>query len=306
MLVDKYNRPLTHLRISVTSRCNYMCFFCHREGEGRSSTELSVGEIALVCRVARKLGIRFFKITGGEPLLRKDIEHIVRNISQLEGAEVSLVTNGYFLKEKVKSLIEAGLSRANISLHSLNEEVYKAITKVNGLKKVIEGIKNAVDYGLRIKLNTVILNELNHEEYVKIIDFASNIGADVCFIELIPLGIDPREYRKYHVSLKYIKNYLRKHCVKEYTRELQNRPVYVFSTGIKVELVESYGNPNFCLKCRKIRLTHDGKLKPCLMRNDNTVSLIHVIKSDMTLREKEKALERLFIKANSLREPFFK
>jgi len=306
VLVDKYGRPLTHLRISVTGRCNYMCFFCHREGEEMSSDELSAEEIALVCKVAHRLGIRFFKVTGGEPLLRDDLELIVQYLSRFEDVEISLVTNGYFLENRAKGLVEAGLDRINVSLHSLNEEVYRTITKVNGLKRVIEGIKNIASYGLKIKLNTVILNGLNHDEYLKIINFASKIGADVCFIELIPLGVGFEEYCKYHVSLTHIKNYLRKHCVEEYRRDLQNRPVYVLPTGIKVELVESYGNSEFCLKCRKIRLTHDGKLKPCLMRNDNTISLLHVIRSNMTLPEKEEVLTKLFIKANSLREPFFK
>ena len=306
MLVDSYGRPLTHLRISVTGKCNYSCIFCHREGESNTPDFLKVEHIGLVAKVAHGLGVRYFKLTGGEPLLREDIGHIVESIKNLGNVEVSVVSNGFLLVDRVSDLIKAGLDRINVSLHSLNPEVYRVITGVNGLRRVIRGLEACVDHSLPVKLNVVVLRGLNDREYVDLIDYASRRGFNISFIELIPLGLSAKEYLKRHCTLKEVEEYLEEIAVKQYKRRFQLRPVYVMPSGIRVELVKGYGNPELCLNCSRLRLTHNGKLKPCLYRKDRLLDIRPILEADMPLARKEELLEKALRRANFMREPFFK
>ena len=175
-MIDAYGRKLKVLRLIVTLRCNYNCIFCHREGEEGNHDVLTRSDIALVGRVAALLGIRYFKITGGEPLIRSDIVEIVRSLKQQTNGEVSMVTNGYFLSKYANRLIDAGLDRVNVSMHSLNENTYERIVGVRGLNKVIQGIKilkdseipvkiNDVSYGILIRDNNLTLYDLKNGEY---------------------------------------------------------------------------------------------------------------------------------------------
>jgi len=304
--VDRYGRLLTHMRITVTLRCNYKCIFCHREGELSSPDKLSVEDILTVAKAAYSLGIKYFKLTGGEPLIRKDILDIIEGLSKLPDVEVSMVTNGYYLYEYADKLRVAGLSRLNVSLHSINSVTYEKITGVNGLSKVIRGIDEALKNGLKLKLNVLALKGLNEQEIVKILDFASQRKVDVNLIELIPIGISPEDYSKLYLNLSYIERYLREISIESYKRRFQNRPVYVMPSGIRVELIRSLGNREFCANCMRIRLTHDGKLKPCLMRNDNLLDISKILDRRAEESWKIEKIKQAIIKANESREPYFK
>ncbi len=298
VLVDRYGRPVTHLRISVTLRCNHDCIFCHREGIfSNPIAELEPGEWGFVAKVGVKLGIVNYKLTGGEPLVRGDIHEIVEEIHSA-GGKVSMVTNGSLLKYYIEKLANAGLEQVNISLHSLNSRTFYEITR-GKLEKVIEGILAAKQVGVKVKIDYLVLS-LNSKEYKEIIGFAEKYGLDLNIIELIPLGLVGEEYRKLHHPLKEIEEYLEKHSVKKYYREFQLRPTYVMPTGIRVSIVKGYGNPLLCARCTRLRATPDGKLKTCVYVN-KTIDM----KPAITSRD-EKLLEEKFREAVMLREPYFK
>ncbi len=301
MLIDRYGRPLTHLRISVTSRCNYGCIFCHREGiiSRYSSKELDRGEWRFLIETAHSLGIKYYKITGGEPLLREDIVGIVEDIVELGGI-ASIVTNGSLLEKYAKRLADTSLSHINVSLHSLDRELYKRITMGGELDRVINGILEAIDYGINIKIDYVVLS-INYREFKKILDFIEKHGLDINIIELIPLGLTTSEYNKLHKPLDEIISYLERYSIDKYIREFQSRPVYVLPSGVKATVIKGFCNPELCMKCTRLRVTPSGYLKTCLFRNDNLVSTIECIVS----RDRD-CMVNAFKRANSLREPFFK
>ncbi len=298
-LIDRFGRPLESLRISINSNCNYRCVFCHKEGVSSPDRKImSPEEIEAVVDVAVSYGVRRIKITGGEPLLRKDLEEIVRRIKSLpEVEEVSLVTNGYFLEDRVNELAAAGLDRVNVSLHSIRREVYREITGVDGLKKVFGGIEKASKL-LSVKLNMVIMRGVNEGEYLELIRYASRMRLPVQLIELEDPDPHSKMIRRYWYPMSDVEETLRKVGGKLVRRRrMHNRPVYqVF--GTEVVLVPAYMNPDFCMHCNRIRITSDGKFKPCLFREDNVVPFLDELRSGGDLDE-------LFRRAVALREPYY-
>ena len=302
MLRDRYGRPITNLRITVTHRCNYRCFYCHMEGE-EGYNELKVEEVARLVRVSKRLGIDKVKLTGGEPLVRSDIVDIVKAISEIGLSDVAMTTNGSLLKGLVSKLVEAGLKRVNVSLPSLKEEVFERITGVNMLSNVIEGLLEAKDCGLNpIKLNMVLLKGLNDGEIWDLMDFARKHGFILQVIELEPVGINDDFYDTYHAPLDGIERWLEERAIGIETRKfMHNRKQYDLG-DLKVEVVKPVNNPDFCMHCTRLRITADGKLKPCLMRNDNLVDVLNAMRSGADDEE----LIKLFMKAIEAREPYFK
>lgn len=299
VLVDKFGRSLTHLRISVTQRCNHKCIFCHMEGVyEKNIDELSASDWGFLASIAYELGIRYYKITGGEPLVRKDIVDIVKNISKYAD-EVSITTNASLLEYFAQGLADAGLTRFNISLHSLSRNVFREITG-GDLDRVLTGIRAAIDTGLPIKLDYLVMT-INADEYKKIISYAEEIGADLNIIELIPLGLAINEFNRLHIALNNIKNFLEKYAIKKYIRKFQSRPVYILPSGISVTLISGFCNPELCMNCTRLRITPNGKLKTCIYRNDNLIDISMAIRN----RDRE-AVKKGFQKANMVREPFFK
>ncbi len=299
VLVDRFGRPLTHLRISVTSRCNHRCIFCHREGVVEELLrELSPEDLGFVARVASRLDITNYKLTGGEPLVRDDIVGIVQEIRPY-ASSISMTTNGSLLKKYARALVEAGLDYANVSLHSLKPSVFHEITG-GKLEPVLEGISEALDSGLELKLDFLLLKH-NRDEVESILDFASSMGVSINLIELIPLGMGREEWSRLHESLDPVVKMLEEKAVKKTVKEFQNRPTYILPSGIAVTVIRGYGNPDMCRACTRIRLTPDGRLKTCIFRNDNLVDAWDAIKS----RDEEKLAE-LIREANKRREPFFK
>lgn len=299
-LVDPFNRVIDSLRILVTSRCNYKCIFCHREGLfSKTDENLTPEDYGFIAKTARELGIIYYKLTGGEPLVRTDIAQIVEAIKPYS-REISLVTNGYFLADRIKDLADAGLDRANVSLHSVTPSIYEYITGgIKGLERVLNGIKKAIEYGVRVKLNYLLMRS-NMPDFEKIIKIAENLHMDVNVIELIPLGVPREVYSREHVSVKPIIDYLERRHVKKYYRELHNRPVYLLESGIKVEVVIGYGNALFCTRCSRLRLTPDGYLKPCLYVDDPKINITKAVKE----RDKD-GVVKAFKDITLLRKPYF-
>ncbi len=289
-LKDTYNRPVSNLRISLTPKCNLSCIYCHREGEKDPKAPLSAAEIAEILRVAAGFGIRSVKFTGGEPTLRPDLIEIIGSVPA--GMESSMTTNGTLLSGLAADLRQAGLRRVNVSLDSLDPAIFKRITGTDRLSDVLEGIDAALENGLTpIKLNMVVLKGINDHE---IDDFLAYIrGNRDLVLQLIELmNFNDCDY---HGDLNGIENALASRSKQIITRRMHHRKKYCLD-GAEVEVVRPLHNTEFCAYCNRLRVTSDGKLKPCLLRTDNHVDI----------RGKSgKELEDLFIEAVRRREPFY-
>lgn len=304
MLRDPYGRPVRSIRVSVTRKCNLRCFYCHREGEEEKAlTEMTADEICNIIKIAASFGVNKVKLTGGEPLLRADIIEVVSRIRGLRGIrEIAMTTNGVLLEEYALDLRAAGLDRVNISLDTLNPDKYSQITGLNALTKVLSGIKEAKRVGFSpIKLNMVILRGVNDDEVERMITFAEENALTLQIIELESKDED-EIYREYHVELDKIEEYFLKRAEKVTVRRMHHRKKYRLSSGGEVEVVKPMHNTEFCSHCNRLRVTSDGKLKPCLFRNDNLVDIVGPMRKGAS----EEALRKIFIEAVKLREPYFK
>jgi cyclic pyranopterin phosphate synthase len=307
VLKDTCGRPLLNLRVAVTKKCNLCCSYCHGEGEEKErelySEEMTAEEIVRIVRVAVHLGIPRVKLTGGEPLMRKDILDIVRGISAISGlADLSMTTNGTMLEAQANELRENGLKRVNISLPTLDGAVFNRLTRGN-IDNVIDGVNAAVQARLcPVKLNMLILKGTNDEAVTDMIEFAEKTGTVLQLIELEPLNVSNSFYSLNHQSLDTYESALQQKALRVETRRfMQNRHVYHLP-DVTVETVRPIENTEFCLHCSRLRITSDGKLKPCLMRNDNLVDFLCPLRRGAS----DKELAKLFVAANEKREPFNK
>jgi GTP 3',8-cyclase len=289
-LKDSFNRPVSNLRVSLTPKCNLSCIYCHREGENLPGVPLSGAEIAEVLRVAAGFGIRSVKFTGGEPMLRPDLIEIIKSVP--EGMESSITTNGTLLAGLAADLRQAGLRRVNVSIDSLDPATYKKIAGTDRLADVLEGIDAAIATGLTpVKLNMVVLKGINDHE---IDDFLAYVrGNRDLVLQLIELmNFNDCDH---HGDLNGLENSLASRSKQIVTRRMHHRKKYCLD-GAEVEVVRPLHNTEFCAYCNRLRLTSDGKLKPCLLRTDNHVDI----------RGKSgKELEDLFVEAVNRREPFY-
>jgi len=252
---------------------------------------MSVDEIREILRVADKFGIRHVKFTGGEPLLRKDLTEIISSVPR--SMESSITTNGVLLGHLAADLRRAGLTRLNVSLDSLNRETYKRITGSDRLSDVLSGIDAALESGLRpIKLNMVVLSGINESEVDDFLAFVR--GRRDLILQLIELmhfsGCTD------HGDIAVLEKDLEKRSRTIMTRRMHHRKKYCLD-GAEVEVVRPLHNTEFCKYCNRLRVTSDGKLKPCLLRADNHVDI---------RGKKGEELENLFREAVEKREPFFK
>ncbi|NLM29679.1 MAG: GTP 3',8-cyclase MoaA [Methanomicrobiales archaeon] len=290
ILKDPYDRTVTNLRISLTSRCNLRCIYCHAEGEVNPREEMSVEDLAELMQVGAKFGIKSIKFTGGEPLLRRGLLDIVRSVPP--GIESSMTTNGTLLAKLAAPLKEAGLARVNVSLDSLSPERYKSITGKDCLEDVLAGIDTAIEVGLTpVKLNMVLLEGINEDE---LDDFMAFVRGKR---DLILQVIELMEFNecKFHADVDSVEQELDERATRIVTRRMHHRKKYCLD-GAEVEVVRPLHNTEFCAFCNRLRVTSDGKLKPCLLRSDNLV--------DIRGKHGEE-LEDAFQEAVSRREPFF-
>jgi cyclic pyranopterin phosphate synthase len=261
-------------------------------------------EIERICLIAKNIGIKKIRLSGGEPLIREDIIDIVRRISEIGFQDVSLTTNGILLEKYALPLKNVGLNRVNVSFDTLNPQTYQFITKSNYIDQVKRGIKKAVEVGLYpVKVNMVLMKGLNHDEIWDMFHFCKENGVILQIIELLKTESCPDTdfFDEYYYDMKIIEEELKEKASDIKTRAfMQDRKKY-FLEGGEIEVVRPMDNTEFCKNCTRLRITPDGKLKPCLLRNDNLVDLINPMRngsSDMELQD-------LFLDAINNREPYY-
>jgi len=276
-LVDTHGRVHRDLRISLTDRCSLRCTYCMPEqgNEWLARTSiLSTDEIVEVARVAASLGIRTFRLTGGEPLLRADIVDVVRRVSQIDGAdgpvEVAMTTNGITLAKKLPELIDAGLTRLNISIDTINRQRFADLTRRDRLDDVLEGIAAAAASELRpLKLNAVAMRGVNDDELVDLVAFAMEVGAQLRFIEQMPLDAGHTWDRTTMVTREEILASLGERWDLEPVPGRGGAPAEKWRIDggpNEVGVIASVTAP-FCGACDRLRLTADGQLRNCLFSN---------------------------------------
>lgn len=293
-LTDPFGRTVRSLRMSITNRCNLNCIYCHNEGDHGSTGEMSVETIVNIVKAAADFGVDRLKISGGEPLIRKDLEEILSSLPPLK--DVSLTTNATLLKGRASSLKEAGLDRINVSLDTLDPGKFRMITRCKRdiLSSVLEGIDEAVRVGLTpVKINMVLLKDINEAEIEKMLEFTKRYKGDV-ILQLIEL-MNFRDAAPYHVDADKVEEELLHHATDVSTRTMHHRKKYIIN-GAEVEFVRPVDNTEFCANCNRLRVTADGKLKPCLLVNNDLVDVSHASPEE---------LPDLFRLAVSRRVPFY-
>ena len=303
-VIDKFERPLISLRISITNRCNVKCFYCHHDGIVPQNYEMTSDEMQRIVKVAKEIGIEKIRLSGGEPLIRDDIVDIVTKISSIGFRDISLTTNGVLLGKYAEALYNAGLTRVNVSFDTLNPETYKFITKRDYMELAKKGIEKAVKSGLNpVKVNMVVMKGVNDSEIWDMFEFCKDTGAILQLIELLKTENcqESEFFDEYHYDMGELEDELSKISDRVKTRKfMQDRKKY-FVNGGEIEIVRPMDNTEFCKNCTRLRITPDGKIKPCLLRNDNLIDLIEPMRRGSSDEE----LKIVFLKAIENREPYF-
>ena len=311
MLRDSYGRRIRDLRVSLTDRCNFRCFYCLPHGEPPIAPKekmLSYEEIQYVCDIFVSLGIEKIRLTGGEPMMRRDIETIIEKLAQFKnrpaetGAliDLALTTNGYFLPDRAASLKEAGLDRVTISLDSLKRDMFKQMTGVDVLDTVLKGIAAAKEANLRpIKINAVVVRGHNEDEVADFAAFAREHDVKMRFIEFMPLDSGHDWSRADVVSGREIRERINEKFPlvrMNIERGSETSSRYRFADGApgEIGIIAPVTEP-FCGACSRIRLTADGQIRTCLF---STVehSLRDVIRSGATRGEIVEFIESVVLK----------
>ncbi len=268
-LVDQFSRKIDYLRISVTDRCNLRCLYCmpeHGISHKNPDEILTFEEIKRAVSFVTKLGVDKIRLTGGEPLIRKDFPALVGSISSISGVkDLAMTTNGLFLEKFAHSLKSAGLKRVNISLDTLKEETFKEITRGGNLKEVLSGIEAALKENIFIKINVVIVKSLNNDEVLDFVDFFARRNVIVRFIEFMPIGSSTLD--KGYISCEQIKKELLKLGRLIPVNNIQGNGPAKYYRIINTPIIVGFITPlsfKFCSECNRLRLTSDGVLLPCL------------------------------------------
>jgi cyclic pyranopterin phosphate synthase len=306
-LSDPFNRPINYLRISVTDRCNLRCIYC-LPPEGiyllPHGEILTYEEIAAVARLAAELGINKVRLTGGEPLVRARLPELVAMLAQIEAIDdISLTTNGILLSKCAAELKQAGLKRVNVSLDSLNRDKFKRITRYNKLNDVLEGIEVARACGLSpVKVNMVVMRGINDDEILDFAKLTITDGWHVRFIELMPFAADnPPEGHSTGGKADINPQFMSANEIKERLRSLGelapslpitgNGPAKYFrfpQAGGTIGFITPVSQ-HFCFNCNRLRLTAEGKLRPCLL-SDREVDLRQPLRSGASPEELKKVI----------------
>lgn len=275
-LIDNFGREISYLRVSITDRCNYRCIYCQSEKEFEFIPHqeiLRFEEIVEIVQEAVNLGVTKVRITGGEPLVREGIVDFIRHLRKINKLEdISLTTNGFFLPEYAEKLKGAGLNRVNISLDSLQEEKYKKITRGGSLEKALKGIDSALKAGLLpIKINTVLIRGVNDDEVEDFVRLTLERPLNIRFIEFMPSGEEViNEFEDKFISVQEIKEKLiKKYLLNPIKISTANGPAkyYQIKGGQGTIGFITALSQHFCKTCNRIRLTSEGKLRPCLFSN---------------------------------------
>lgn len=304
-LIDQFGRQVDYIRLSITDRCDFRCQYCMAEEMTflpRQSV-LSLEECARLVKVFVQLGVTKVRITGGEPLVRKNALWLFEEIGQLNGLEeLVLTTNGSQLSKQAKQLYQAGVKRINISVDSLKPERFKQITRTGDLSKVLAGIDSAIDTGFKgIKLNTVLMRNINDDEATDLVQFAIDKNIDISFIEEMPLGeINHSRESTYVSNADTLKLLQSKYTLLPSTETTGGPARYwrVAGTKTKIGFISPHSH-NFCESCNRVRITCQGELYLCLGQEDkielmsllreypdNDAPLIEAIINSMSIKPK--------------------
>ena len=272
LLADQFNRPITYLRISVTDKCNLRCVYCMPE-QGLpwlpKGDILSYEEIAQIVRAAASVGVRSIRLSGGEPLIRRDLHRLVAEIAAIEGIEdIALSTNALLLESQLDDLVHAGLRRVNISLDTLREDRFLELARRPGLDRVLAGIEAAISRGLApVKLNCVVMRGKNDDEIETFAEWTRSRPVYVRFIELMPvhenLGIQKDAYMSAEEILDRVQTVGR---LRPGGGPAGNGPAryFAFPGAAGAVGVISPLSHDYCERCNRVRLTADGRLRLCL------------------------------------------
>ncbi len=283
-LIDRFDRHVNYVRLSVTDRCDFRCVYCMSEEMTflPRAQLLTLEELAQLARAFVELGVTKIRLTGGEPLVRKNLAWLARAIGALPGLrELVLTTNGSQLERLAGELTAAGVRRLNISLDSLKPERFRQITRVGDLAQVLRGIEAARRAGFqRLKLNAVILKNRNHDETADLVQFAVERDMDISFIEEMPLGvIGDHDRAEAYYSSDRIRSDLETRYTLVPTTETTGGPsryYRVAGTGSKVGFISPHSH-NFCASCNRVRVTTEGRLLLCLGQ-EHSVDLRRVLR----------------------------
>ena len=285
-LTDQFYRKINYLRVSVTDRCNLRCVYCMKEKMTFLPKKeiLSLEEIERLCDNFIDLGINKIRLTGGEPLVRQDIIKLISQLNLKKKTllkEITLTTNGTLLENYAKDLKENGIDRINVSLDTIDENKYKQITKFGDLKKVMNGINEAMKNNIKIKINVVAIKDFNENELDLIIEWANNIKVDLTFIEVMPMDETDSERHTQFLSLKKVYEKLNvKYNFFQTNKNTGGPSVYYKSDKLSIDIgfITPLTN-NFCSSCNRVRITSTGKLFMCLGQN-NYVDFRKILRND--------------------------
>ena len=276
MLTDNFKRKIDYLRISVTDRCDLRCAYCMAEDVTFLPRQevLSIEEIIKLTNIFNELGVKKFRLTGGEPLVRKNIVSIIEHLNNLKNQgkilEHTLTTNGTNLSRYASILKKNGVERINVSLDSLNTESFRKITKWGDLSKVLNGIEVAKQEGIKIKINTVLTQNFNDKEIFEILDWCKKNYFDISLIEIMPIGdIGGKRFNQYLSMKKFEEDLVNKlNLIPSKHRTNGPSRYYEYSNHkSKIGIISAISH-NFCDTCNRVRLTCTGKLYMCLGQND--------------------------------------
>jgi cyclic pyranopterin phosphate synthase len=288
-LVDDFDREVTGIRVSLTDRCNFDCVYCHNEGLGDTrgpmdpqDHEMTTEEVVRLLDVVSEFGVEAVKFTGGEPMLRDDLEEIIRRAPAK--MEVSMTTNGTFLSGRADGLVDAGLDRVNVSQDALDREHFAELTKSGAYDQVLDGVEAAIEAGLTpLKLNMVVFEPTAGYVPQMVDHVAEHEGLQLQLIEYMP---EIAGHPEWAIDIDRVHGWLEDRADRIERREMHHRTRYFVtperdtermaedgtpageSEGL-VEIVDPVGNTEFCANCHRVRVTHDGKFKGCLNRHDD-------------------------------------
>ena len=302
-LVDPFGRAITYIRVSVTDRCDFRCVYCMSEDMHFLPKQdlLSLEELDRLCTAFVDKGTRKIRITGGEPLVRRDIMKLFRSLSRhLESGaleELTVTTNGSQLAKYATELAACGVKRINVSLDTLDAEKFRAVTRWGDLSKVLGGIEAAQKAGLAVKINAVALQGVNENEFESLITWAHGIGADMTFIEVMPLGEVEGQRADQYIPLSRVKAQLMERFTLtdiDYKTGGPARYVSVKETGGRIGFITPLTH-NFCESCNRVRVTCTGTLYMCLGQED-AADLRTPLRADITNETLNKAIDAAILR----------
>ena len=275
-MIDPFGRTITYLRVSLTDRCDFRCVYCMAEQpEFLPKAELlTLEEIERVCAAFLRKGVERIRLTGGEPLMRRNAIHLIERLGARLGPgglkELTLTTNGSRLAEFAKPLAAAGVRRLNVSLDTRDPERFRAVTRWGDVKKVLAGIDAALEAGLKLKINTVALKGINEDEFADLIEWAHGRGMDLTLIETMPMGGAEADRVEQYLPLSLVRARLMRQFTlmeTDYRTGGPARYVRVMETGGRLGFITPLTH-NFCESCNRVRLTCTGTLYLCLGQDE--------------------------------------